>query len=81
MAFKVPVMQDIIPPRSPLRHPEMALIKLWRHLAMLLQMLLRQEKMAPMAAASDRKDMLRCESAAKKSVGLLLDHIQTIEND
>ena len=78
MAFNVPVIQDIMPPRSPLRHPEMALIKLCRHLPMLAQMLLRQEKMAPMAA-----DGVREQSSAlcgRKQVicrFVALDHIQT----
>ncbi len=36
----------------PDRQPEMALMKLCRQLAMLAQMLLRQENMAPIAAAS-----------------------------
>lgn len=48
-AFRVPSMQDVIPPKQPDRQPATALMAPCMQLAMLAQMLLRHENTAPIA--------------------------------
>ena len=57
MAAMVPCMHREMPPKNPERHPEIALIKDCRQLAMLLQMPDRHDMIAPMLALTERASL------------------------